>query len=194
MRVQYVTGAPLASSVDFANGLPFMYVDSAGVAHPRLDAADAPYTFMSVAAVITELVSIDMDARRQVKSMSSAWEPILNDYLAGLISGSVTNIYVYRSAFAKLYQATTLYSQSVSPFTTEPPQFVSADTLDAPARSFNTINGTDYYGYSMPAHTYWAADTPLVLEFTDSGDNSVKYLTIHSPATPYNNVAYTTMN
>ena len=193
VKVQYTSTVDGSSPTDFSNGLPFCYVDATGMMHPRLD-AEGDYTFMSDTSLITNFVSIDMEARRQIKTVSSAYEDILTDFLSGLISGSVTNIYVYRSAFAKLYQATTMKEAGVPALSTEVPVFVSADTLAAPTAGSQTVGGGTYSGYSMPAHTFWAADTPLVLEFTDSGDSTVKYLTIHNPATAFTNVAYSTLN
>ena len=192
-QVQFTSSIGGTTPVDFANGLPFFYIDNAGMAHPRLD-AEGVYTFMSNPTQVTPYVAIDMEARRQVKTVSAAFEPIITDFLAGVIVGNATNIYVYRSAFAKLYQATTLNDGGVPTFNVAPPQFISADTLTAPTAGSQTVGGNTYDGYSMPAHTFWAADTPLVLEFTDDGDSTVKYLTIHNPATVYGNVAYSTLD
>jgi hypothetical protein len=193
VKVQSTASAAGTGPDDFNNGLPFFYVDSTGMMHPRLD-AEGDYTFMSIPTNISDCVSIDMEARRQIKTVSTAFEPILTDFLKDVLLGNATNIYVYRSAFAKLYQATTLYDGGTPTFGTEPPLFVSADTLDAPTAGNQIVGGNTYDGYSMPAHTFWAADTPLVLEFTDDGDSTVKYLTIHNPATVYGNVAYSTLN
>jgi hypothetical protein len=193
VKVQFTSSIGGTIPVDFANGFPFFYVDAAGMVHPRLDAEDN-YTFMSDPTQVTPYVAIDMEARRQIKTVSTAFEPILTDFLAGVIVGNVTNIYVYRSQFAKLSQGTTLNDGGVPTFDVAPPQFISADTLAAPTAGSQEIGGNTYDGYSMPAHTFWAADTPLVLEFTDDGDSTVKYLTIHNPATVYGNVAYSTLN
>ncbi len=193
VKVQYSLVVPGSSLNDFSNGFPFFYVDAAGMMHPRLD-AEGEYTFMSNPDNITKAISIDMEARRQIKSVSADFEPILAQYLSGLIIGNPTNIYVYRSSFAKLYQVTTLEDMSEPIFGTTPPEFVLADNLTQPVRRSQPVGGGDYFGYSMPAHTFWAAETPLVLEFTDDGDLTVKYLTIHNPATVYGNVAYSTLN
>ena len=184
VKVQYTSSVISTSPVDFGNGFPFLYVDSAGMMHPRLD-AEGDYTFMSNPTQVTPYVSIDMEARRQIKTVSTAFESIITDFLAGVIVGNATNIYVYRSAFAKLYQATTLNDGGVPAFDIVPPQFISADTLAVPTAGSQVIGVNTYDGYSMPAHTFWAADTPLVLEFTDDGDSTVKYLTIHNPGTVY---------
>ncbi len=195
VKVQNTGVMPGADPNDFDNGFPFFYIDAAGMMHPRLD-AEGDYTFISNPDNITRAISIDMEARRQIKSVSADFEPILAQYLSGLIIGNPTNIYVYRSSFAKLYQVTTLKDEAAPAFGTTPPEFVSADNLTQPVYGSYTFGGGGgtYYGYSMPAHTFWAADTPLVLEFTDDGDLTVKYLTIHNPATVYGNVAYSTLN
>jgi hypothetical protein len=193
VKVQFTSSMDGTTPVDFSNGFPFFYVDAAGMMHPRLD-AEGSYTFMSNPTNITPYVSIDMEARRQIKTVSAAFESIITDFLEGVIIGNATKLYVYRSAFAKLYQATTLNDGGVPTVSTVPPQFVSADTLAAPTAGTQVIGGNTYSGYSMPAHTFWAADTPLVIEFTDDGDSTVKYLTIHNPATTYGNVAYATIN
>jgi len=192
VKVQPTSAAAGTETNEFDNGFPFFYVDNAGMMHPRLD-AEGDYTFMSDPAKILNYVSIDMEARRQIKTVSTAFAPIITEFLSGEIV-TATNIYVYRSAFAKLYQATTLTDTGVPTLGTEPPLFVSADTLAAPTAGSQVVGAHTYDGYSMPAHTFWAADTPLVLEFTDSGDSTVKYLTIHNPATAYGNVAYSTLN
>lgn len=177
---------------DFSNGFPFLYVSPTGVLYARRD-DELGYEFMSTPANIEIKLSEDMYARRQVKSIDSSLGPILEQFLAGIIVGGVSNMYVYRSTFASLYQATTLRFAGDSGVTTTPPSIVTG-TLSEPTFGSQTVGGGTYSGYTMPAHTFWALDMPLVIEFTDTGDSTVKYFTLSNSVTQMTNLAFTTMN
>lgn len=193
VQVEYTSVLEGTSGEDFSNGFPFLYVSPAGVLHARLD-DEAGYLFMSDPNTIYSKLSENMNARRQIKSIDSTMTQIFNNFMTGALVGSFSNPYVYRSAFASLYQATTESVASVPTLSTTPPVFVTGSVAAAApgSQSFPSMN--IYDGYTLPAHTFWACDTPLVIEFTDTGDSTVKYLTLTNTVTATANISFTTMN